>query len=465
MAVKFSPWGNSQFVDATGAPASGYKIYTYAAGSSTLQTSYTSSDGLTAQSNPIVLNSLGLPTVGQIWLTVGQNYKLVWTDSNDVVKKTEDNISGVNDSSVTIDQWVSSGLTPTYVSASQFTLAGDQTSAFTVGRRVKFTVTAGTVYGRISVSAYAALTTITVVMDGATVLDAGLSAVSYGLLTPTNNSFPALIQAGSNITVTYDASGRPVVTGTTQTTIIRSYLAGLTLSTAGASATMSIAAGQCVDSTNTASMSLTATSKTTSAWALGAAAGGLDTGAIANSTWYHFYVIQRVDTSVVDCVFSTSASAPTLPTNYTLYRRIGSGKTNGSAQWTKFIQDGDCFKWDASVLDVNTTNPGITAISATLTVPLGINVQAIMNAQGVGVSNCFTLHISDLATADETPSRTAAPLGAITIANIAPAITASRIIERTNTSAQVRYRIEASGASDIVRIATLGWFDTRGRNE
>lgn len=212
MAVKFSPWGNSQFVDATGAPASGYKIYTYAAGSSTLQTSYTSSDGLTAQSNPIVLNSLGLPTVGQIWLTVGQNYKLVWTDSNDVVKKTEDNISGVNDSSVTIDQWVSSGLTPTYVSASQFTLAGDQISAFTVGRRLKFTVTAGTVYGRISVSAYAALTTITVVMDGATVLDSGLSAVSYGLLTPTNNSFPSLIQAGSNITVTYDTSGRPVVT-------------------------------------------------------------------------------------------------------------------------------------------------------------------------------------------------------------------------------------------------------------
>ena len=79
MTVKFSPWGNSQFVDATGAPASGYKIYTYAAGSSTPQTTYTDSGGLTSQSNPIVLNSLGLPTTGQIWLTSGQNYKLVWT--------------------------------------------------------------------------------------------------------------------------------------------------------------------------------------------------------------------------------------------------------------------------------------------------------------------------------------------------------------------------------------------------
>lgn len=197
MTVKFSPWGNSQFVDATGAPASGYKIYTYAAGSSTPQTTYTDSGGLTSQSNPIVLNSLGLPTTGQIWLTSGQNYKLVWTDSNDVVKKTEDNISGVNDSGSTTDQWVASGLTPTYIGATQFSLAGDQTNAFTVGRRIKATVTAGTVYGYISVSAYAALTTITVVVDSGT-LDSGLSAVSYGLLTPSNVSIPQQYSKSDN---------------------------------------------------------------------------------------------------------------------------------------------------------------------------------------------------------------------------------------------------------------------------
>jgi hypothetical protein len=59
---------------------------------------------------------------------------------------------------------------------------------------------------------------------------------------------------------------------------------------------------------------------------LGTAAGALDTGAIANSTWYHVWLIERVDTGVVDVLFSLSATAPTMPANYTRKRRIGSMK-------------------------------------------------------------------------------------------------------------------------------------------
>ena len=190
MAVLFSPWGNSQFLDQNGAPANGWKIYTYVAGSSTPLATYTDSTGTVAQSNPIVINSLGFPTTGQIWLTSGLSYKLVLTDASDVVKKTQDNLSGVlTSSSSTISQWVASGLTPTYVSATSFTLAGDQTSAFHVGRRLQTTNTAGTIYSRIVSSAYAALTTITVVNDSG-VLDSGLSAVNYALLTAVGTSTP-----------------------------------------------------------------------------------------------------------------------------------------------------------------------------------------------------------------------------------------------------------------------------------
>lgn len=219
MAVKFSPIFNSQVVDSTGAPASGWKVYTYVAGSSTPLATYTTSAGNVSQTNPIEINALGFPTTGQIWLTAGQSYKLVLTNASDVVQKTEDNVAGVNDTSVSIDQWQDSGLTPTYVSATQFTLAGDQTSAFQVGRRVKCTVTAGTVYGRISVSAYAALTTVTVVNDSGT-LDSGLSAVSLGLLTPTNPSLPVPVD-------TY-----PIVSGSSdQTKLLRFEVDGFTTST------------------------------------------------------------------------------------------------------------------------------------------------------------------------------------------------------------------------------------------
>ena len=101
--------------------------------------------------------------------------------------RTIDNITGINDASVALSQWVDSGITPTYISANSFSLPGDQTSAFQVNRRVKLLVTAGTVHGYISSSAFAALTTVTVVLDSGA-LDIGLSSVQLGLITPTNTS-------------------------------------------------------------------------------------------------------------------------------------------------------------------------------------------------------------------------------------------------------------------------------------
>jgi hypothetical protein len=98
-----------------------------------------------------------------------------------------DNLSGMNDvSAQTGAEWIS-GPTPTFVSANSFTLVGDQRTNFTVGRRIKTTNTGGTVYSTILISAFGAVTTVTVVNDSGA-LDAGLSAVSYGLLDPSHSS-------------------------------------------------------------------------------------------------------------------------------------------------------------------------------------------------------------------------------------------------------------------------------------
>ena len=189
MAVLFSPWGNQQFSASGTALAVGHKLYTYVADSSTALATYTDSTGGTPQTNPIILNSLGMPTNGQIWLTSGLSYKFVWKDASDVEIKTEDNITGVT-SAASGSQWIASGLTPTYVSATSFTLSGDQTSAFHVGRRLQSTTTAGTIYSTITATTYTTLTTVTVSNDSG-VLDSGLSAVNYGLLSATNPSVPS----------------------------------------------------------------------------------------------------------------------------------------------------------------------------------------------------------------------------------------------------------------------------------
>jgi len=68
-------------------------------------------------------------------------------------------------------------------------LAGNQTATFSVGRRVKTTNTGGTIYSTITSSVFGAVTTVTVVNDSG-VLDAGISAVEYALLSSVNPSVP-----------------------------------------------------------------------------------------------------------------------------------------------------------------------------------------------------------------------------------------------------------------------------------
>lgn len=90
-------------------------------------------------------------------------------------------------------QWADSGVTPTYVSTVSFTLLGNQTVDFHVGRRLKFTVTAGAVYGVINASAFTTLTTVTMTMVSPQVLDAGLSAVQLSLLRADVSAIPTII--------------------------------------------------------------------------------------------------------------------------------------------------------------------------------------------------------------------------------------------------------------------------------
>jgi Domain of unknown function (DUF4183) len=95
MAVFLSPVGGAgaQFFDNSGYPLTGGKLYTYAAGTTTLQTTYTTSAGNVAHTNPIVLDSAGRVPTGEIWLTFAA-YKFVLHTSADVLIATYDNIRG-----------------------------------------------------------------------------------------------------------------------------------------------------------------------------------------------------------------------------------------------------------------------------------------------------------------------------------------------------------------------------------
>ena len=98
MAVNLSPLGGAgaQFFTNDGVPLSGGLLYTYGAGTTTPAATYTSSSGITALANPIVLDSAGRVPTGEIWLTDGVNYKFVLNDSTDALIATWDGLSGIN---------------------------------------------------------------------------------------------------------------------------------------------------------------------------------------------------------------------------------------------------------------------------------------------------------------------------------------------------------------------------------
>lgn len=69
-------------------------------------------------------------------------------------------------------------------------------------------------------------------------------------------------------------------------------------------------------------------------------AGGLDTGSEAVSTWYHLWVIAKAD-GTKSVIFSTSATAPTMPTGYTYKAYLGAVYNNDSGNFIKFHQTGN----------------------------------------------------------------------------------------------------------------------------
>ena len=76
MGVKIAPDARRQFINASGVPYSGAKLFYYAVGSTTKQNTYTTSAGSVANSNPIVLDSAGRTPYG-VWFTEGLTYKEV----------------------------------------------------------------------------------------------------------------------------------------------------------------------------------------------------------------------------------------------------------------------------------------------------------------------------------------------------------------------------------------------------
>ena len=256
----------------------------------------------------------------------------------------------------------------------------------------------------------------------------------------------------------------------------RGYLGGLKLSrdAGDTSHDINITAGECRDSTNAQNIVLPAeiTKQIDNTWAAGDDAGGLEDGdSVGNTEWFHVHLLYSPSTGVVDAGFDTSITATNLladvaaaAAGHTIYRRIGSVLTDGSANILAFVQIGDHFQWVDPPLDVTDTSQAATAETRTLSVPPGVQCVARLNVGFLDPDTDATMYIRSTDSNDEASSKTAAPLGSVNCTDNVTGVGYVEVV--TNTSKQITTRPDSgSGSNSDIYIATLGYVDRRGKDD
>lgn len=173
----------------------------------------------------------------------------------------------------------------------------------------------------------------------------------------------------------------------------------------------------------------------------------------------HMFVIDNPDSDTITPKLLGSASInPPLPAGYSIKRRVGSVRTDGSNNIIRFRQTGDHFYLSPMVIDTSSTSYG-TAVNQTLTVPTGIQVQAIVQVSldASAFSTAVAINVQETGTPNSlAPSSTGAAI-AITEANsfaagVVPVVTRASV-------GDVLVRVSQNNVNLRVSITTLGWRD------
>lgn len=261
-------------------------------------------------------------------------------------------------------------------------------------------------------------------------------------------------------TLTNKTLTAPIVNDAMSGEFLRGYVRGLTISnnTADATNDIDIAAGQAAsDGTTPVLMTLASgiTKRLDASWSVGSGNGGLDTGSIANG-WYYVWLIRRPDTGVVDVLFSASATAPTMPANYTqkmllwpFWRDAGTIRP--------FTQRNNDFTWVSPVENFNSINVSTTGALVTVTAPPvnGVEAKLRIVLSEVGTRSAW---VRDTTQVNDAPT----PLGNSDVGTLSSSAR-SYLMKRVfvNASSQVRYRCDTATVGAFI-LTTEGFVFPRG---
>ncbi len=290
-----------------GKPLAGGKVYTYSAGTTTNKATYTTMAGDVPNSNPVILDQNGK---AKIFLGDG-SYRLQIKDSNDALIDDIDQISRYVTQSefATFQQTVNDGV-------SQLTEVREQIDVYvnaSIGDQKGF---AG-----------------------------GITPLNYNVKVD-QTYLPSAEEEVAGISTLHEAT--------------QGVFKKLKISSLGINNYTSAITADAITLRKPTGESHLAKNVNLSANISISGANGLSFGSVDANTWYYVFVIYNPTTQETAALFSLSATAPTLPSGYTYFARVGAVRTGASGYLLQTLQYGSRVQY---VVTTGSNTPNLPIIA------------------------------------------------------------------------------------------------------
>lgn len=253
----------------------------------------------------------------------------------------------------------------------------------------------------------------------------------------------------------------------------RGHLAGMKMTVVNTNDDVSISVGQCrcgsssdPDITNAiiSGAAIVKQLDTAGGWVEGTNQAGRPAAVgLAINTWYHVFVVVKLDGSV-DAGFDTDIDATNLlgeTTDYVNFRRVGSVLTDGSSKILDFIQSGDEFFWDAPTLGGDESTVTTTEVLFAAKVPPDIKPMAHLNVNVEDGGSNDLVYIYSPDTTEDQASKTLTPLGTAARGGNSADGQFSQVDVIVDANGD--FATTATAAPTSFKHATMGWRDHLGR--
>lgn len=458
--------GLEQVLTNLGIVGSGYKLFFFETGTTTLKTTYSDEDLTVANTNPIVLNSAGRPDV-DVWGSDPSLYRMILGTPNSVVG----NITTVVDvdpvDNYQVDNLATFNPIPTAYwgatagTSTAYTLEEPLVDITSYSNTQTFFVDIHIACGASPTFKVKDLPAITLKKykgDGTTT-DLVANDLQIQRYLCVNN--------GTNIVV-LNPRYPENLDATTEKKGVSFLPKVITIANNSGTPNTIIDFGAGVAQADDGSLVFTvsATSKilqNSGAWAAGNNQNGLDTGARANSTYYYCFAIYNPTTLASDFLFSASKASPTLPSGYTKKCYLGACHTDGSAnirsgawKYGNGIYD---FRYTTNVIDINNASATeertvLSTISAPANSKVTLNVA--LSDTSLTAGQVPTVLFTEINQTDSLPdgiNQTLRILG-----NAGSAYNENNLwIGYVNSSRQIRLRTVDCDSSCTIFGVTIGW--------